>query len=153
MPNRVAAQSVPARTAPAGPLTIGALARAAGVPTSTIRFYERRGLLRPDARSPGNYRGYGPAALDRLRFIRSAQASGFALADVAEMLALTADDGSPCADVAALIERRVADVRARIRELRRVERTLAKSLATLCKEGPDWCSAIVQLRRPAPRER
>lgn len=129
-------------------LTIGALATAAGVPTSTVRFYERRGLLRPDARSPANYRGYTAYALDRLRFIRSAQASGFALDDVAEMLALTGDDGSPCADVAALIERRVADVRRRIRALRRVERTLATSLASLCKEGPDWCAAIERLKRP-----
>lgn len=127
-------------------LTIGQLGKAAGVPTSTIRFYERRGLLQPDVRSPSNYRGYSPATVERLAFIRSAQASGFALNDVAEMLALTAADGSPCDDVAALIERRLADVRLKLRELKRVEHTLAQSLATLCKQGPDWCEKIVRMR-------
>lgn len=127
-------------------LTIGQLAAAAGVPTSTVRFYERRGLLRPDARSAANYRGYTPLALERLRFIRSAQASGFALKDVEEMLALTRADGSPCDDVAALIERRLADIRSRVRELKRVERTLATSLASLCKTGPDWCGEIERMK-------
>lgn len=131
-------------------LTIGALAKAADVPTSTIRFYERRGLLKPEARSASNYRGYSSLAVERLRFIRSAQTSGFSLNDVEEMLALTQGDGSPCADVAALMERRLADVRARIRELRRVERTLATSLATLCKQGPDWCNEIERMRGRTP---
>lgn len=94
-------------------LTIGALARATDVPTSTIRFYERRGLLKADARSGANYRCYTQRTAERLRFIRSAQASGFSLKDVEEMLALTVADGSPCDDVAAVMERRLAEVRGR----------------------------------------
>lgn len=131
-------------------ITIGELAKAADVRTSTIRFYERRGLLKPETRSASNYRGYSSLTIERLKFIRSAQASGFSLNDVEEMLALTQADGSPCDDVAALMERRLGDVRRRIRELRRVERTLATSLATLCKQGPDWCNEIERMRTRTP---
>ena len=70
-------------------MTIGELARAANVPTSTIRFYERRGLLDPDARTQSNYRTYSARAAERLKFIRSAQATGFSLEDVADLLKLT----------------------------------------------------------------
>jgi len=62
--------------------TIGALARAAEVPTTTVRYYERTGLLPPEGRSGGNYRSYSVRSLERLRFIRAAQANGFTLDDV-----------------------------------------------------------------------
>src|SRR5689334_18120158 len=114
------------------PLTIGELARQTNVPTSTVRFYERRGLLKPDSRSASNYRTYSSASAERLGFIRSAQASGFSLKDIREMLALTHSDDSPCAEVASLIENRLLDVRARLGELRRVERTLNAALKTCC---------------------
>lgn len=133
--------------------TIGQLARAAGVPTSTVRFYERNGLMKPDARSGANYRQYGPESLDRLRFIRSAQATGFSLQDIAELLTLTHADEPPCDDVIALTEKRLCEVRGRIKELRRVERVLAHSLKTCCKgDGPDLCDAITRLagRRCGP---
>src|SRR4051812_7515770 len=90
--------------------TIGQLARLAGVPTSTVRFYERAGLLRPDARSGGNYRHYGDAAVGRLRFIRSAQATGFSLGDIRELLSLTHAEEAPCDEVLALTKQRLADV-------------------------------------------
>lgn len=78
-----------------GVLSIGELARRAGVPASTVRHYERRGLLQPGGRTGGNYRLYGPAELARLRFIRAARASGFRLADVGELLALRARGIAP----------------------------------------------------------
>src|SRR5688572_11863076 len=97
------------------PYTIGELARAAGVATSTIRYYERLGLLKPDARTRSNYRTYSAKTADRLQFIRSAQASGFSLSDIREMLTLTHSDDPPCAEVAALIDHRLGDVRQRLR--------------------------------------
>jgi MerR family mercuric resistance operon transcriptional regulator len=66
--------------------TIGELAKAADVATSTLRYYERRGLVEPDNRSSGNYRLYDPETLERVRFIRAAQATGFTLDDVAMLL-------------------------------------------------------------------
>lgn len=111
-----------------GVYTIGQLARAADVPVSTVRFYERRGLLRPDARSEGNYRLYGGEAVMRLRFVRSAQAAGFTLSDIAILLRFRAGDGSPCGQVQELITARLRNVRKQVEELRRVDRMLRRWL-------------------------
>ena len=115
---------VPVDSLMAYELSIGDLAKAAGVPTSTIRYYERAGLLRPSARSPSNYRIYSEAELERLRFIRAAQATGFTLEDVTELLRPAA-----CGKVQALIEERLAQVSERMKELRHVQKVLRVSLA------------------------
>jgi DNA-binding transcriptional MerR regulator len=129
-----------------GEMTIGEVARAAGVPISTVRFYERRGLLKPDGRTQSNYRTYSTRSAERLKFIRAAQATGFNLKDIREMLALTYSEGPPCAEVAALIGRRLADVKHRLRELNRIERALTVALQSCCKGGPDWCNEIERIR-------
>jgi DNA-binding transcriptional MerR regulator len=126
--------------------TIGQLAREADVPASTVRFYERRGLLKPDARTAANYRSYAARSVERLKFIRAAQATGFSLKDIREMLALTHSDEPPCEEVAALIERRLDDVRERLRELKRVDRALTTALKSCCKGGKDWCGEIERLK-------
>ena len=128
------------------PYTIGQLSRAAGVPTSTVRFYERRGLLKPDARTRSNYRTYSARSAERLKFIRAAQATGFNLKDIREMLALTYADDPPCAEVASLIDRRLEDVKQRLRELKRVARALSVARESCCKGGPDWCGEIERLK-------
>ncbi len=115
-------------------LTIGALAKQAGVPTSTIRYYERRGLLRPDGRSEGNYRVYGEEALDRLRFVRSAQAAGFTLSDISALLQFRDGDTAPCKEVQDLITVRLAQVVEQIDHLKLVERMLGK-WHTVCREA------------------
>jgi DNA-binding transcriptional MerR regulator len=127
-------------------MTIGAMGKAAGVPTSTVRFYERRGLLKPDARTGSNYRVYSARTAERLKFIRAAQATGFSLKDIREMLALTHSDDPPCAEVTALIDRRLSDVRERLRELKRVESALTRAHTSCCKGGPDWCNEIERLK-------
>jgi DNA-binding transcriptional MerR regulator len=131
-------------------MTIGAMGKAAGVPTSTVRFYERRGLLKPDARTGSNYRVYSAHTAERLKFIRAAQATGFSLKDIREMLALTHSDDPACAEVTALIDRRLSDVRQRLRELKRVESALTRAHRSCCKGGPDWCNEIERLKaRPS----
>ena len=72
--------------------TIGALAKAAGVGVETVRYYQRRGLLPEPARPPGEVRRYGEEDVKRLRFIRSAQAAGFTLNEIGELIALDASD-------------------------------------------------------------
>ena len=109
-------------------LTIGELASGAGVPTSTIRYYERTGLLRPSSRSPSNYRLYSDSDLERLRFIRAAQATGFSLDDVTQLLRPAA-----CGKVQALIEERLDLVAERMKELRHVQKVLRASLSE-CRE-------------------
>ena len=127
--------------------TIGRLAKTVGVPTSTIRFYERTGLFRPDARSRGNYRQYTQHAVERLRFIRSAQATGFSLEGIRELLSLTHSAEAPCDEVLTLTKKRLAEVRQRLNELRNVERLLVKSIANCCKgDGPDLCNDVIRLK-------
>ncbi len=132
-------------------LTIGALAGAAGVPTSTVRYYERAGLLKPSGRSASNYRLYSADDVHRLRFIRAAQATGFALDDVIELLR-----PAPCGRVQQLIEERLGRVAARMKDLRHVQKVLAASLE-LCRshersgrcEVIDSLSVRARTRRPA----
>jgi len=127
--------------------SIGQLAGAAGVPTSTVRFYERAGLVKPDFRTGGNYRGYSSATLERLRFIRSAQATGFSLHDIESLLRLTFSSEPPCDEVLALTRTRLEEVRQRIKELHQVEKILAKSLKECCQgDAPDICDEICRLK-------
>jgi DNA-binding transcriptional MerR regulator len=133
-------------------MTIGALARAAGVPTSTVRYYERAKLLRPDARTDGNYRSYSQQSLDRLKFIRAAQATGFSLHDIREFLSLTHSDDPPCEEVLTLTSKRLGEVRERIKELRHVEKVLGRSLDECCTgRAPDLCDKISRLKGPGSR--
>ncbi len=108
--------------------TIGELAEAADVPTSTVRYYEREGILKPRRRSPSNYRLYAEEDVHRLRFIRAAQSTGFSLRDVTELLR-----PARCGRVQELIENRLETVAARMKELRHVQRVLRTSLET-CQE-------------------
>lgn len=115
-------------------ITIGELARRTGVSDSTVRFYERRGLLHPSGRTAGNYRHYAPEAIARLRFIRAAQASGFALKDIA--LLLDFQDGvAPCEEVRIVIETRLADVSRQMGELHHVK-TVLEAFARTCEKTP-----------------
>jgi MerR family mercuric resistance operon transcriptional regulator len=109
--------------------TIGGLAAAAGVGVETVRYYQRRGLLPEPARPPGEVRRYGSAELKRLRFIRSAQAAGFTLNEIKELLDLDASDDRPRARE--LASARVAAIDAKIAELREARDALEK-LATAC---------------------
>ena len=93
------------------PLTIGQLARTMQIAASTIRYYERIGLLLPDDRSGGNYRLYSEASLRRLRFIRSAQSIGFTLDDIQSLLGAQNGTEPSCREVQTLIEQRLTDSR------------------------------------------
>lgn len=127
-------------------LTIGQLAEQAGVPTSTVRYYERAHLLEPDDRTEGNYRVYSVDALERLRFIRVAQAAGFSLEDISILLGIRDGDTACCEDVEPLIERRLGDVRGRLKDLREVESHL-KRLLEICRgtQQKDHCEALDRL--------
>jgi MerR family mercuric resistance operon transcriptional regulator len=113
--------------------TIGRLAKAAGVGVETVRYYQRRGLLETPARDgAGPDRGvrrYGPSDLRRLRFIRAAQAAGFTLEQIGELLAL--DSGTDRARARTLAEERIRALDARIAELE-TARTALRRLAADC---------------------
>ena len=107
--------------------TISQLAKAAGIPTTTVRYYERIRLLESEGRSQGNYRLYSDESLRKLKFIRAAQAIGFTLDDVKALLG-HGDDCPCCGDVQELIEDRLADTECRLNDLRRVQRVLKTAL-------------------------
>lgn len=109
--------------------TIGGLARAAGVGVETVRYYQRRGLLPEPARPPGEVRRYGDAHVKRLRFIRSAQAAGFTLNEIGELIELDASDDR--ARARELAQSRVAAIDEKIAELREARDALA-GLASDC---------------------
>ena len=114
------------------PLNIGSVARLAGVPLTTVRFYERANIVRPAGRSGANYRLYSPDAVARIRFTRRAQELGFTLREVKELLALRSDGKTSCKKVRATASAKIDDINARIRSLRRIGRALAK-LAHECE--------------------
>ena len=128
--------------------SVSTLAQAAGVPPSTVRFYERRGLLQPEARTRSDYRQYGEPALERLRFIRAAQASGFTLDDVAALLRVRngeAASPSTCqSEVRPLLATRLADVEVKIRELETVRAALTQALR-VCDSSTGRCALLERL--------
>ncbi len=113
-------------------LTIGELAAQAGVGVETIRFYQRRGLAPEPPRLAGAIRRYGPADVERLRFVRSAQSLGFSLDEVAELLRL--EDGAHCKEASSLAEIKLADIRRKLAELSRMEAALS-GLVKACHVG------------------
>jgi len=100
--------------------SIGQVARESGLPIDTIRYYERSGLIAPPERRASGYRAYAPDVVRRLRFIGRAKALGFTLAEVAELLALSAPGQDDMAAVKAAAQAKLADVEARLAELGRV---------------------------------
>jgi DNA-binding transcriptional MerR regulator len=118
-------------------LRIGEVARRSGVGVEALRFYERRGLLGRPARTESNYRVYDESVLGRLDFIRRAQAVGFTLDDIGEILAESADGRSPCRHVRELARRKLEEVDARIAELRRHRADLARTLAEWDERGEE----------------
>lgn len=115
-------------------LTIGKLAQAGGVGVETIRYYQRRGLLATPARSGGDgwgggVRRYDREDLRRLKFIRAAQASGFTLEEIAELLAL--DDSDDRARVRTLARQRINALDAKIEQMTAARAALAR-LADQC---------------------
>lgn len=106
-------------------LTIGKLARQAGVGVETLRYYERRGLITPQRRTHSGYRLFGVEASQRLQFIRRAQALGFSLDEVAELLSLSNRPAESAADVKRLARAKIDDIASRIRDLERMKSALS----------------------------
>ena len=96
---------------------IGELAARAGTTAKTLRFYEQAGLLPEPQRTPSGYRDFDDGALDRLAFVKAAQAAGLTLAEVREVIAVRDAAGPPCEHVAALLDAHVASLDARIARL------------------------------------
>ena len=126
--------------------TIGQLAKAVDVNVQTVRYYERLKLLSPSARRPSGYRVYGEEEERRLRFIKNAQALGFTLHEIRELLDLRVSSKARCSDVQWKAETKLRHVEAKVRDLRALARSLRKLIRT-CRAGQstDRCSILTSL--------
>ena len=126
-------------------LTIGAFGSAAGVNVETIRFYQRKGLLPEPDKPYGSIRRYGASDVTPVRFVKSAQRLGFSLDEVTELLKL--EDGAHCDEAREQAERKLADVRIKLADLRRIEQVLAELVERCCAAtGQVRCPLIDALR-------
>ena len=127
-----------------GQYTISQLAKSAAIPTTTVRYYERIGLLKPEDRSQGNYRLYSDESLNKLKFIRAAQATGFTLDDVKSLLIDNTGGFPSCGNVQKLIEERLEDIEQRLKDLRHVRRVLKLAQETCRTQKQTDCCQVVQ---------
>lgn len=116
-------------------ITIARAARAAGVGVETVRFYERRGLIKqPRKPASGGFREYDAETVARIRFIRQAQELGFSLREIQELLSLRADPGADCADVRTRAITKRDEVERKVAELGRIRAALDTLIAS-CPGG------------------
>ncbi len=117
-------------------LSIGQVARRAGVGVETVRFYEREGLLEEPPRRASGYRQYSEQVVKRLHFIKHAQKLGFSLKEITELLLLRVDGQTSCEEVKGRTEAKIAEVERKLIELQRMRQALLQ-VATLCTgQGP-----------------
>jgi len=128
-----------------GHFAIGILSKRTGCNIETIRYYERAGLLPLPGRSPGGYRLYGTEHLKRLAFVRRARALGFPLDQVRALLALADHRRRPCAEARSLAATHLEDVRAKIADLKEMERVLRETVARCGSGKGSHCPLIETL--------
>ena len=130
-------------------IAIGGLAKRASTNVETIRYYERMALLPAPPRSAGGYRLYGIGHVKRLTFIRRARALGFSIHEVRTLLRLADERQRPCAEVRVVAEAHLDDVRAKIADLRAMERVLKDTVAKCAAGTRSRCPVIDALYRDA----
>jgi MerR family copper efflux transcriptional regulator len=139
-------------TTPTSSLTIGTVAKRAGVPIDTIRYYEREGLLPEPLRRASGYRSYNESAISRLRFIRRAKDLGFTLDEIRDLLALSADRHRGVKAVRQRAEQRLAGIDARIAELMRIRKGLEQLIEAYPGRGdPEQCPILRALSDEEPQ--
>ncbi|GJD97577.1 MerR family transcriptional regulator [Methylobacterium iners] len=129
-------------------LAIGALSRRTGVNIETVRYYERIGLLPSPARSEGGHRLYGRGHLMRLNFVRRSRELGFTLDEIKALLELAEKRDRPCAEAREVAAGHLSDVRAKISDLRTMERVLADMVARCANGSTPECPLIEALFDP-----
>ena len=130
-------------------LTIGDVAKQAGVGVETIRFYERKGLIDQPSRPASGFRRYDDQMPRRIRFIRHAQDLGFTLREIRELLDLRIDPNVSCADVKAKALAKVAEVEEKLASLARMREALVAITKSCAGEGPTTeCPILDALDEP-----
>jgi MerR family transcriptional regulator, copper efflux regulator len=139
-------------TTPNPSLTIGTVAKRAGVAIDTIRYYEREGLLPEPLRRASGYRSYNETAISRLRFIRRAKDLGFTLEEIRDLLALSADRHRGVKAVRERAQQRLTSIDARIAELTRIRQGLEQLIEACPGRGdPEQCPILRALADEEPQ--
>src|SRR5262249_40196141 len=135
-------------------LSIGQVARRAGVGVETIRFYEREGLLEQPPRRASGYRQYPEQAVKQIHFIKRAQQLGFSLKEITELLRLRVDAQTSCDEVQQRTEAKLAEVERKMVELQCMRQALLQ-IASLCTgQGPTGrCPMLDVLDQQEPQDR
>ena len=132
--------------------TIGQLAKRVGVNVETLRYYERLDLLSPSTRKSSGYRIYGPSELQRLYFIKNAQALGFTLPAIAEFLNLRIGSTAACGDVRRKTQVKLGQVEKKIADLRSLARALRKLIRSCeAEQITDHCPILESLEHQEER--
>ncbi len=134
---------------------IGELAAQAGVNRETLRYYERRGLLKPTRRTASGYRVYNRESAARLLFIKRAQGFGFSLEEIRDLLAMKPENPRSCNRVMHMLDAKIDELAERIREMQRFHRQLVryrKNCGEALAEG-ESCPVIVEVSRPEKYEK
>jgi MerR family mercuric resistance operon transcriptional regulator len=126
-------------------MLIGEFSKRTGCSIETIRFYEKIGVL-PQARRKGRYRHFEAADVARLTFVRRARELGFTLDEVRALLKLAATSADACAEIRALAAEHLISVRARLADLRSMERVLAQAVRECDAGGHATCPLVDALR-------
>lgn len=134
-------------------LTIGKLAKAAGVNLETVRFYERQGLLPKPARTSVGYRAFTPDMVRRIRFIKRAQILGFTLAEIKDLLTLSSTTRSSCGTVREKAEAKLKDIDERITSLQAMHQALTRLSKSCSGKGPISKCPILESLTEAEEER
>jgi MerR family mercuric resistance operon transcriptional regulator len=116
-------------------MTIGQVAKLAGVGVETIRFYEREGLLNKPKRKESGYRMFGPEVVSRIRFIKSVKELGFSLKEIRELLFLRVDSRGTASEVKKRIESKIDQIDRRINDLKKVRNALAQLARSVGKRS------------------
>lgn len=133
-------------------MRIGDAAAQAGVTAKTMRFYEKVGLVPPAPRTQSGYREYGTDLVARVNFIKSAQAMGFSLGEIGEILSWRDRGADICEPVVALVRQRVQDLNERIEAMERTRSELRRLLrvARTCPPGPGGRCHVIERIVPRP---
>lgn len=124
-------------------LTIGRLARGAGVNLETVRYYERIGLMPAPARTEGGHRSYAPSHSQRLKFIRRSRELGFGIDAIRRLIALSEPEVQACSEVRDMAQEQVASIDAKIADLRRLRAVLQQAVAD-CRDGREIRCPLIQ---------
>ena len=127
-----------------GGMKIGELADRTGVTTKTIRYYENIGLIPEPARAPNGYRDYQEQAVDRLQFIKDAQATGLTLTEISSILELRSEGHGTCDHAAALLEQHLTNLDHHIEELKQARTQLADLAERARTLDPEDCTDPVR---------